>query len=133
MVFKAIKTESSVDRRKEEQRLSPLIHLHWQINVEGKPAKGDGRKAISEAERKLGEWGVLEAKWRHGFKKKEARIVSNAAKTSSKMIAKSWLLDLASEILELQLIALTVAISFDHFHGPWWATLPREPAMPSRF
>ena len=52
----------SVDRKKEEQRLSPLIHLRWQINVEGKPAKGDGRKAISEAERKLGEWGVLEAK-----------------------------------------------------------------------
>ena len=53
MVFKAIKTELSVDRKKEEQRLSPLIHLRWQINVEGKPAKGDGRKAISEAERKL--------------------------------------------------------------------------------
>ena len=59
--------------------------------------------------------------------------MSNAAKTSSKMIAKSWLLDIASGILELQLIALTVAISFDHFHGPWCATLPREPAMPSRF
>lgn len=36
------------------------------------------------------------------------------------MIAKSWPLDLASEILELQLIALTLAISFDHFHGPMY-------------
>lgn len=87
--------------------------------MEGKPAKGDGRKAVSEAERKLGDWGVLEANWRHGFQKKEAGIVSNAAKTSSKMIAKSWLLDLASEVLELQLIALTLAVFFDHFHGPW--------------
>lgn len=45
--------------------------------------------------------------------------MSNAATTSSKMIAKSWLLDLASEVLELQLIALTLAVFFDHFHGPW--------------
>lgn len=118
VVFKAIKAKLHVDRRKEEQRLSPRIHLHWHIDMEGKTAKGDGRKAISEAERKLGEWGVLEAKWRHGFKKKEGRIVSDS-KTSSKMIAESWPLGLASEILELQLIALTLAVSFDHFHALW--------------
>lgn len=35
------------------------------------------------------------------------------------MIAECWPLDLASEILGLQLIALTLAVSFDYFHGPW--------------